>query len=261
MIYRTDYHMHTIYSDGRFEPHEYIEAALKLGISEIGFSDHLHPGGGDLTWSMDHKKLPGYVKHILRLKEENSNIVVRLGLEMDYIPGMGRLTEKIINAYPFDFIIGSVHYMGGETVDHGPEFYQTRDVGQIYEEYFRLIAEAASTGYFDIMGHPDLVRIHGYRPEGDITWLYEEMASALKRHDVAIELNTNGRNKPLREFYPDSSYLGIFAAHGVPVCVNSDAHYPERVGQFQDEGYELLRKAGYREMALFEGRRRELRSF
>ncbi len=261
MIYRTDYHMHTVYSDGRFEPAEYIKAAGRLGLSEVGFSDHLHPLGGDLTWSMDHKKLPGYVRHLLRLKEENGEIAVRVGLEVDYLPGLEKATERIINAYPFDFIIGSVHYMGDETVDLGPEFYLGKDIDRVYDEYFRLVCEAASTGFFDIMGHPDLVRIHRFRPEGDITHLYEMMASAFRKYDVAFELNTNGRNKPLKEFYPESTFLPLFASHGVPVCVNSDAHYPERVGQFQDEAYDLLRKAGFTRMAVFDSRRRELKPF
>ncbi|MDM8001649.1 MAG: histidinol-phosphatase HisJ family protein [Bacteroidota bacterium] len=256
MIYGTDYHMHTRYSDGKREPEAYIEAALKLGLKEIGFSDHLNPSGGDLLWCMDHKRLPEYAEHILRLKKEHSDIAVRLGIEIDYLPGKEKETELIINSLPFDYIIGSVHYLGAETVDLGPEFYIGKDIDLIYENYFNLVCEAASTGFFDIMGHPDLVRIHRFRPDADITHLYSMMASAFEIHDVAFELNTNGRNKPLHDFYPDRKYLHIFAEHGVPVCVNSDAHFPERTGQFFGEAYEILRRAGYREMAVFDRRER-----
>ena len=111
------------------------------------------------------------------------------------------------------------------------------------------------------MGHPDLVRIHRFRPDADITHLYSMMASAFEIHDVAFELNTNGRNKPLHDFYPDREYLNIFAEHGVPVCVNSDAHFPERTGQFFSEAYEILRRAGYREMAVFDRRERYMIPF
>lgn len=248
--------MHTRYSDGKREPETYIDAALKMGLKEIGFSDHLNPSGGDLRWCMDHKRLPEYAEHILRLKKEHTDIAVRLGLEIDYLPGMEKVTEEIIDSCPFDYIIGSVHYLGPETVDLGPEFYIGKDIDLIYENYFNLVCEAASTGFFDIMGHPDLVRIHRFRPDSDITQLYSMMASAFEIHDVAFELNTNGRNKPLHDFYPDRKYLHIFAEHGVPVCVNSDAHFPERTGQFFEEAYEILRIAGYREMAVFDRRER-----
>jgi len=256
MIYGTDYHVHTRYSDGKREPEAYIEAALKLGLREIGFSDHLNPAGGPPEWCMPHDRLPKYAEHILKLKNEHKDIAVRLGLEIDYLPGTEKVTDSIINSFPFDYIIGSVHYLGDETVDLGPEFYIGKDIDLIYENYFNMVCEAASTGFFDIMGHPDLVRIHRYRPESDITHLYSMMASAFEIHDVAFELNTNGRNKPLRDFYPDSRYLQIFAEHGVPVTVNSDAHFPERVGQFFSEGYDLIRRAGFREMAVFSGRER-----
>lgn len=256
MIYGTDYHVHTTYSDGRREPEAYIEAALKLGLREIGFSDHINPAGGPPEWCMPHDRLPRYAEHLLRLKREHSDIAVRLGLEIDYLPDTEVVTEKIINSFPFDFIIGSVHYLGEETVDLGPEFYIGKDINLIYENYFNMVCEAASTGFFDIMGHPDLVRIHRYRPETDISHLYSMMASAFEIHDVAFELNTNGRNKPLNDFYPDRRYLRIFAQHGVPVCVNSDAHFPDRIGQYFSDAYDLLKEAGYREMAAFSGRER-----
>jgi histidinol-phosphatase (PHP family) len=256
MIYRTDYHVHTTYSDGRQGPEAYIEAAVKKGLREIGFSDHLNPAGEHLVWCMEHERLTEYADHILRLKKEHNEIAVRLGIEVDYLPNMERETEKLINAVPFDYVIGSVHYLGDETVDLGPEFYIGKNIDLIYENYFNLVCEAAATGFFDIMAHPDLVRIHRFMPEKDIFPLYSMIASAFEIHDVAFELNTNGRNKPLNDFYPDRKYLSLFEGHGVPVCVNSDAHFPERIGQYFDEGYDLLRLAGYREMAVFNNRER-----
>ena len=261
MIYKTDYHIHTTYSDGREGPEACIAAALKKGLSEIGFSDHLTPADGHMKWTMDHDRLPDYAEHILRLKKLYPEIAVRMGIELDYIPGMEKETAGIIAAFPFDYIIGSVHYLGEETVDLGPGFYIGKDISEIYENYFNLVCEAASTGFYDIMGHADLVRIHRFRPDEDITHLYSMMASAFEIHDVAFELNTNGRNKPLHDFYPDRKYLSLFAEHGVPVCVNSDAHYPERIGQFSDEAYELLRLAGYTEMAVFKDRERYMIPF
>jgi histidinol-phosphatase (PHP family) len=260
-IYRSDYHIHTTFSDGRGSPEACVRAAALLGLNEIGISDHLHPMGEPLDWYMDHQRLPEYCDEVIRLGRDHNDIAVRLGIEIDYIPGKEKETEKFINAYPFDYIIGSVHYLGVETVDLGPEFYIGKDIDLIYENYFNLICEAASTGLFDIIGHADLVRIHRFSPDSDISFLYRMIASAFDVHDVAFELNTNGRNKPLHDFYPDRKYLSLFAEHHVPVCVNSDAHYPERIGQFFNESYDLLKSAGYREMAVFRNRERYMIPF
>jgi histidinol-phosphatase (PHP family) len=260
-IYRTDYHIHTTFSDGKQGPEACIEAALRKGLREIGFSDHLNPARGDLVWCMEHERLPEYAEHILRLKKEHNDIAVRLGIEVDYLPNMERDTERLINSVPFDYVIGSVHYLGDETVDLGPEFYIGKNIDMIYENYFNRVCEASATGFFDIIAHPDLVRIHRFMPETDISHLYSMIASAFEMHDVTFELNTNGRNKPLQDFYPDKRYLSVFKEHGVSVCVNSDAHFPERIGQHFDEGYDLLRQAGYREMAVFNNRERYLIPF
>lgn len=261
MIYKTDYHIHTIYSDGKEDPQACIDEAIRKGLREIGFSDHVNPDKGNLKWCMDHALLPQYCETILKLRKQYSDIELRIGIELDYIPNMLSETEKIINSFPFDYIIGSVHYMGEETVDLGPEFYVGKDIDQVYENYFNLVTEAAATGFYDIIGHPDLVRIHRYRPEGDISHLYSMLASAFEIHDVAFEVNTNGKNKPLRGFYPDMRYIRFFAERGVPVCVNSDAHFPERIGQYFDEAYDHLKRAGYTEMAVFKNRERYMIPF
>jgi len=256
MIYGTDYHIHTTYSDGREGPEACIEAAVKKGLREIGFSDHLSLNHFTKSWSMNYHRLIEYTDHILRLKEQHHEIEIRLGIEVDYFPNQEELISKVINDYPFDFIIGSVHYIGEETIEMGPGFFMGKDIKSVFENYFNLVCDAASTGFYDIIGHPDYITLQNIRPDDDITHLYSMMASAFEIHDVAFELNTNGRNRPLQDFYPDRKYLSLFAEHGVPVCVNSDAHFPERIGQYFDEAYDLLRSAGYKEMAVFARRER-----
>jgi len=256
MIYQTDYHIHTTYSDGKDEPEAYIKAAIKAGMKEIGFSEHIALLPERQKWTMDPARLPEFTDHISRLRKQFPEIAVRMGVELDYLPDREKELSVLVDSFPFDYIIGSVHYMGEKTVDLGPEFYFGKNIDLIFENYFTLVCEAASTGLFDIIGHPDLVRIHRFKPENDISHLYTMMASAFHEHDVAFELNTNGRNKPLNDFYPDKNYLPLFASRGVPVCVNSDAHLPSRVGQFFDEAYGLLRLSGYSEMAVFDSRER-----
>lgn len=258
MIYRTDYHIHTIYSDGEGVFEDYLGHALKKGINEIGFSDHLTLTETQQKWSIIPGLLNEYCDKILDLKNKNRNIIIRIGLEVDFLPGkeeeIARVTEKL----PLDYLIGSVHYMNNGSVDLGPEFYEKKDLDKLYESYFELVSRAAETGLFDIMGHPDLVRIFRYFPANNPEQLYRLLAQNFKKSDVAIEINTNGMNKPLSDFYPDPAYLHIFSEEGVPVCVNSDSHRPVDTAQYFDDAYALVKKAGYKEMATFEKRKRKM---
>jgi histidinol-phosphatase (PHP family) len=158
-------------------------------------------------------------------------------------------------------MIGSVHYLGEKSVDFGPEFYEGKSIDRLFKSYFHSVSAAAASGLFDIIGHCDLIRIYGFKPLSDQEPLYRMLARTMKIHNVVFELNTNGRNRPLADFYPDRKFLHIFHEENVPVCVNSDAHMPLRVGQYFDEAYELLRYVGFTEMAVFNKRVRHMVPF
>lgn len=256
MIYRTDYHIHTYYSDGKGWPEDYIDSAKETGLSEIGFSDHLTLTDEQQDWSMRLSMLGKYIDRINELKAKVTGIKIRLGLEVDYFPDREDKIYKTISNLPLDYIIGSVHYMGNGPVDLGPEYYEGRDIDRIFELYFNLVARAASSGLFDLMAHPDLVRIFKYSPSVSEEPLYRFLAVEMSKSDVAVEINTNGMNKPLEDFYPDRRYLHIFQEEGVPVCVNSDAHKPSAIGQYFDDAYRLITLAGFKEMVTFENRKR-----
>ena len=128
MTYRTDYHIHTTFSDGREGPEASIKAGIEAGLTEIGFSEHITLVPEKQKWSMDPERLPEYVILIEKLRKQYPGIAVRMGVELDYLPGKEKKLDKIISAYPFDYVIGSVHYMGPETVDLGPEFYLGKDI-------------------------------------------------------------------------------------------------------------------------------------
>jgi len=259
-IYKTDYHTHTYYSDGRGWPEDYIGRAKEIGLKEIGFSDHLTLTEEQQDWSIKPSKLNEYSERILRIKERVSGIKVRLGLEVDYFPGKEDEISRAISALPLDYVIGSVHYLGEESVDLGREYYKDKNINEIFESYFRMVSRAAATGLFDFMAHPDLVRIYNYNPSGNPEPMYRELAADLKKSDVAFEINTNGMNKPLQDFYPDRNYLRVFREEGVPVCVNSDAHAPIKLGQHFDEAYDLLKDAGFTQTAVFSKRQRSMKS-
>ncbi len=261
MIYRTDYHIHTVYSDGRAQPEEYLAAAVAANLDEIGFSEHLTLHSEPTSWSMDPDLLPEYTGHIEMLKEKTSDIKVRVGLEVDYFTGKEDEIRARIDGACLDYVIGSVHYLGNDSVDLGPDFYKGKDPDCLFSAYFDQVCAAVASGLFDIIAHSDLIRIYGcMKPEGKED-LYRKLAGKMKEYDVAFEVNTNGRNRPLADFYPDRRFLHIFRQEGVPVCVNSDAHMPSRVAQYFDEAYDLLREAGYTEMAVFSGRKRQLVPF
>jgi histidinol-phosphatase (PHP family) len=261
MVYRTDYHMHSSFSDGRSLPEEYIDPACAAGLSEIGFSDHItFLEDLDVT-NMNHLTIPTYIKHLQNLRDNIETIKIKIGLEVDFCEGKEKITQDFLSSIPLDYVIGSVHYLGEKSVDFGPEIYEGENINQLYESYFDSVCIASSSGLFDIIGHCDLIRIFGYKPLTDLEPLYRRLAKTMSSHNVAFEVNTNGRNRPLADFYPNRKYLHIFREENVPVCVNSDAHMPSRVGQYFDEAYELLRYIGFTEMAVFENRVRHMVPF
>jgi histidinol-phosphatase (PHP family) len=256
LIYRTDYHIHSSFSDGRAAPEDYIAPAVAAGLNEIGFSEHLTLFRESLDWSMNASDVEPYLNHINNLSRNVTSIKVRKGLEVDFFPGKEKEIWSLLKKTKLDYVIGSVHYLGDSTVDMGPEFYEGMNIDSLFEVYFDMVDTAAASGLFDIIAHCDYIRIFNFKPSLDPEYLYRKIARSFKVHDVAFEINTNGRNRPVGDFYPDRKYLRIFREENVPVCVNSDAHMPSRVGQYFDEAYELLRSAGYSEMAVFENRER-----
>src|SRR5512133_2769056 len=159
MIYRTDYHMHSVYSDGRSVPEDYIGPAITAGLSEIGFSEHLTLFHDPEDWNMKFVNIDPYIKHIEKLREETSGLKIRTGFEVDFFPGREEEIRNFLKPLPLDYIIGSVHYMGEKTVDHGPDFYEGKSIDKLFETYFDMVIYAVSSDIFDIIGNCDLIRI------------------------------------------------------------------------------------------------------
>jgi len=261
MIYKTDYHMHSSYSDGRSVPEDYIQPAIEAGLSEIGFSEHLTLFKDTEDRNLNPVNISPYINHLERLQNTIKRIKIKIGLEVDFFAGKEKEIDAFLRSLPLDYIIGSVHYLGEKTVDVGPEFYEGKSIDRLFESYFDSVIAAVASGLFDIIAHCDLIRIYGYKPSSDLEPLYRKLTKTMKNHDVAFELNTNGRNRPLADFYPDRKFLHIFREENIPVCVNSDAHMPSRVGQYFEEAYDLLRYIGFTEMAVFDKRVRRMIPF
>ncbi|MBK7711266.1 MAG: histidinol-phosphatase [Bacteroidales bacterium] len=253
--------MHSSFSDGRSAPEDYIAPALEAGLREIGFSEHLTLFKDLEAWNMNPANIHTYIDHLDFVRKGTNKIKIRTGLEVDYIEGKEKEINDFLADLPLDNVIGSVHYFGEKTVDFGPEFYEGKNIDKLFESYFDSVCRAVASGLFDIIGHCDLIRIYGYKPTLDLEPYYRKLAKTMKKHNVAFEVNTNGRNRPLADFYPDRRFLNVFHEENVPVCVNSDAHMPARVGQYFEEAYDLLRYMGFTEMAVFDKRVRKMVPF
>lgn len=247
----------------------FLETGRARGVEEFGLSEHGHRFVEGLSvldnpWVRSHHllRLEEYVAFVRRMQEEG--LPVRLGLEMDYVPGKEAETAALLGEAPFDFVIGSVHWLDGWGFDFvGDEGclaeWRRRDRREVFRRYFEILAEAARSGLFDIIGHADLVKIMGLYPETPWHELAEPAIAAIARAGVAVELNTAGLRRPVGEMYPGGWLLRRLREHGVPVSTGSDAHEPEDSGRDFDRAVRFLWECGYREFSVFRGRRRESR--
>lgn len=258
-----DYHLHTNlcgHASGGID--DYLGQAVRKGIREVGFSDHfplyfLLPGETISGYAMSENQLPLYVE-LVQQSARVYPLKVKLGIEVDYVPGFEKKLAAELATYPFDYVTGSVHFIDGWGFDNPAEIeeYSKRDLYLVYEQYFNLVQQASLTGLFDVMAHPDLVKKFGFRLERDLTPLYEETARVFKKAGVCVELNSAGLRYPAREIYPTPALLQVFYRHGIPVTLGSDAHAPEQVGAGLDVALRLAKAAGYREVTLFSRRKR-----
>ncbi|MHB8155934.1 MAG: histidinol-phosphatase HisJ family protein [Desulfocucumaceae bacterium] len=259
-----DYHIHTSrcgHASGRIN--EYVEEALKKGFEEIGFSDHipmywLPEEGRDPGLAMGSEDFSLYITEVLELREQYPNLGIRLGVEVDYMPGKEIIAAKVLSGHPLDYVIGSVHYIEGWGFDNPllVDEYSRHDLEDLYSRYFELLCGAAESGLFDTMGHPDLLKKFGHRTPVAPLELYRRAAVAFARAGVCVEVNTSGLRVPAEEIYPSLEFLRLCRVEGVPAVTGSDAHAPHLVGADFSEARALLKEAGYKEVAMFRERKR-----
>lgn len=256
-----DYHIHTpLCHHATGEPEEFLNQARLLGLKEIGFADHFpmemisKERCDQLT--MSSEELPGYIKKIEELGENNTGIIVRLGVELDYIQGKTEQISDFLSELPLDYIIGSLHFLGDWdfTNPKSKERFREWDMNDLYRQYFSLVWEACNSGIFDIFGHIDGIKKFGYRPQMSMRQIWQETAAALKENGICLELNTAGLVISAKEAYPAQGLLEHCFKAGVSVTLGSDAHRPDEVGRFFDQALKMLYSIGYREVTCFEKR-------
>jgi histidinol-phosphatase (PHP family) len=257
-----DYHMHTpLCRHAVGEPVEYAQRAVELGLSEIGFSDHSPMRRDDFdNWRMNFSQLDEYVAKVRFAQKQFPQLTIRLALEVDYLPGQETWIRQMAALHPWDYFIGSVHYVS-ETwdIDNPAKIseWKKRDAFEVWQIYFDRLTLAAESKLFDIIGHADLPKKFGIRPTQDCRPLYEKFLTATAKADVAIELNTAGLRKDCQEIYPGRELLEIAFQKKVPITFGSDAHAPGEVGLNFAEAVALAKSVGYTKVCRFKSRRRE----
>jgi histidinol-phosphatase (PHP family) len=266
----TDYHVHLRPDEEGTEAERYLtaanaeryrEAADERGIGPLGVSEHVHRFTAALdVW--DHPfwranavdDLDAYCAFV---RDETE---LALGIEADFVAGREDRMANLLDAREWDYVIGSVHFLRDQAVDMRGDWdvWRSGDPEKVWTRYFETLGEAARTGMFDIIAHPDLVKVWGVRPEGDLRRFYEIAMDGIAETRPAIELSTAGLRKPVGELYPAAEFLEMGLEAGCPVALSSDAHLPEQVGHEYGRAQELLENVGATEIAVFERRERRL---
>ena len=270
----TDYHLHLRPDSAGTDAARYFTAANaeryrtvahERGIAELGCSEHIYRFAQALeVWRHplwresavdDLDDYAGFVREQTDLK---------LGIEADFVAGREDRMATLLDTHAWDYVVGSVHFVGEHAVDHdGYEVWDHRSQrpDELWRRYFVTLGEAARTGLFDILAHPDLVKLWGAKrpvPEGDLRRFYELAMDGISESQIAVEVSTAGLRKPVGELYPAPAFLEMCLDAGCPVALSSDAHVPGDVGRDYERALELLESVGVSELAVFEHRERRL---
>jgi histidinol-phosphatase (PHP family) len=280
-----DYHLH-LWPHGRRatqatveELAAYCERAAAAGVSELALTEHLFRfeqadallGGwwedepdarlrsAVATYWRQHVSadLDAYVETCLAARQAGLPVV--LGMEVDYYPGRMDKVAALLEGYPFDVLLGSVHWLGSWMFDDlssdvAMGEWDSRRVEAVWDDYTRALEELAATGTVDVLAHPDLCKVTGHRPAVPDEF-YDRMAEAAASSGLAAEVSSAGWRKPAGEAYPASPLLARFHARGVPVTTASDAHALVEVADRSADVRALVEAAGYRELQAYRLRR------
>lgn len=257
-----DYHTHNElckHADGTLE--QYVQHAIKLGLKEIGLSDHTPmPNNWDIEVRMNEEQFwTEYKPKVFELKEKyKNNITVKFAVESDFFPGTEEWVKTFNAKNEFDYVIGSVHYLGEWGFDN-PLYvgkFKDVDIDDVYVSYYQHITQSARCGLFDIIGHCDLVKKFGHRPTKNLEDILRETFKIVKEYGIAVEINTSGFRKPVKEQYPSEQLLKIISEYNIPLTLGSDAHTPTDVAKDFDIAKQLVEKYGKGKISLFTNRQR-----
>jgi histidinol-phosphatase (PHP family) len=288
----SDYHLHLHPHSPRADsppagvyPHgwidRYVEAAAARGVTELGFTEHLYRCVESMPifgrwWDSDpspilraemeaimaaelNLSLDRYVEVVLDAKARG--LPVKLGLEVDFHPGTEHQVADLLAGYPFDYLIGSVHWIGAWDFARAraPAEFARRGVERAWREYFALESALAEWDAVDVLAHADMIKHTGFRPEPAlIAELYGQVVENAARTGKAVEVSSAGLRSDAKEIYPAPAFLSRFFEAGVPITLASDAHMPEFAGWGHEQVLTAARAAGYTSYLRFEDHERRI---
>jgi histidinol-phosphatase (PHP family) len=260
-----DYHMHLRDPEERIEQtvgavERFVETAAARGVDEIGFTEHVYYFRQTRElWELPYQfercvyDLDVYCDAVVEAKR--TGLPVKLGLEVDFVGERQARLSELLAPYPWDFLLGSVHWLDGLSVDQEPGVWAGRSVEDVWRTYVEALVRLAASGAVDVLAHPDLAKIFSRRPEPSVLAdLHKQAAEAIAAAGTCIEISTAGLRKPVGELYPDPGFLEACVQRGVGITIASDAHVPELVGQDFDQALALAQEAGCETVTVFEGR-------
>lgn len=261
---------------------QYCEEAAQHGVTELALTEHAHrfvdvasvvgpfwlrfghePTSATMAeyWDFNARNsLETYVTLAQAAKDEG--LPVKIGLEVDFYKDQMDQVSELFAQYPFDVLIGSVHWLGTwqlDDIDNDVNMHewQVRDVDQCWKNYSLALDELCATNAVDVLAHPDLIKVAGFIPEGPGEY-WDAMAESAARVDVSLECSSAGWRKPVGEQYPAEGFLDRLVQRGVTFTTASDAHRLERVGERANDLATLLEARGVHELATYTGRQRSM---
>jgi len=259
---------------------EYCEQAQASGVTELALTEHLfrfRQADALLGGFWDDEGVPaalaesmaGYWKfhatadldaYVACAQEaKDAGLPVVIGLEVDYYEGRMDAVASLLAGYPFDVLLGSVHWVGGWRFDDLDDAvsmaeWSHRDVDACWDGYTSAMEELAATGTCDVLAHPDLIKVAGHVPDAPAEW-WDRIAEAAVTSGMAAELSSSGWRKPVGEQYPALGLLERFVARRVPLTTASDAHHLDHVAHRADDLRALLASVGVGALQGYRARR------
>ncbi len=255
-----DYHIHTrLCKHAEGEIHSYVEQAIKLGLKEIAFTDHIPlPDNFDIAHRMSYEEIDTYAGWVIKMQSLYPEITIRFGIEADYYKGMEDFVENILNSYDFDVVIMSVHFL-----HHWPQGnwvfnfnFPDKTTKEIYKDYLATIIQGISTGLFDVVGHIDILKVPGHSFTQLIPNQVDDLLKSILNNKMAMEINTSGFRKSANEPYPGYDWLKMIKKNQIPLTTGSDAHAPGQVGLNFPNLYRRLNFEGIQTLSCYKKRKR-----
>lgn len=264
--YMIDYHVHTrLCNHAKGVMADYVEQAIAIGLDEICFLDHLTIQDQGKHLSMSPGEVPIYFQAVQTLKKKyEDSIDVKAGLEIDFSIDYIDLVVDIVNTYAFDVIGGSVHFPEGIDIVRRSSAWRNEDTvtdaytNMVYTQYYEALNRMLDYDYFDIICHFDLVKKFGRKPSVSLEETIITILKKAKQKDLTIELNTSGYDHKANEPYPAPNIIKKSNEFGISFAIGSDAHNAQSVGRYFDKAFQLLQEAGYKDIAVFNKRKRQM---